>query len=242
VPVIYVMYPPFLKRFESDFQRFNEHNFVVHVRRFQGIFNGKDYPYAYTDEERRFIARYCDDGTIKYMLNQQHNRGDLTYSGFSFFIVDNVGNVGYDSNVFKAYTKYRCIFGNIHQGNFRPLELPGIYPGWREGTVDGIANLVSADYRELENNNVLHFSMQGGVYKTPEDVHYKHMNTDFQNSRIRTEYNFPARHLTDVYHLFLFKGIPYLKNILAIIIRTLKKILSRMPLLKRFLKFLLRKK
>ncbi len=68
VPVIYVMYPPLLEQFEDDFQFFDTHNFLVHVRRFRGMYEGKAYPEAYTDEERQFIAKYCDDATIKYML------------------------------------------------------------------------------------------------------------------------------------------------------------------------------
>lgn len=206
VPVVYVAYPPFLPRLESDIAVFSEHNFVVHVRRFQGLYKGKEYPYAYTDEERRLIARYSDDGMIKYMLDQQHNRGDLTYSGLHFFVVDNVGNVGYDSNVFKPYTKYRCIFGNIHQGNFRPLFEPGPYPGRREGTVDGVANLVEAGYHELEGNNVLSFARQGGVYKTEDGVHYSNLHRDFTDGQTRAEYGFPPRNAKDVCYLWRDAG------------------------------------
>ena len=207
VSIVYVAYPPFLKRLESDIAFFSEHNFVVHVRRFQGKYRGNEYPYAYTDEERRLIAKYSDDGMIKYMLNQQHEKGDLTYSGLCFFVVDNVGNVGYDSNVFEPYTKYRCIFGNIHQGNFCPLLEPGRYPGWREGTVDGVANLVEANYHELEGNNVLSFARQGGVYHTDNVVFYKNLHTDFNDSRIRAEYNFPSRNIRDWYFIFRYQGI-----------------------------------
>jgi acyl-CoA thioesterase-1 len=197
VPVVYVAYPPFLDRLEEDIEDFANHGFVVHLRRFQGRFKGRVYPYAYTDQERRFLARYMDDGSIAYMLNQQHNRGELTYSGLHFFVVDNVGNVGYDSNVFQPYTKYRCIFGNVHQGNFRPLLRPGPYPGYREATVDGVANLVAAGYRELEGNNVLSFAAQGGVLKNEYGVHYRHRDTDFEDPGIRATFNFPPRGIRD---------------------------------------------
>jgi acyl-CoA thioesterase-1 len=207
ISVVYVAYPPFLKRLESDIAVFSEHNFVVHVRRFQGNYRGKEYPYAYTDEERRLIAKFSDDGMIKYMLNQQHNTGDLTYSGLHFFVVDSVGNVGYDSNVFAPYTKYRCIFGNIHQGNFCPLFKPGPYPGRREGTVDGVANLVEANYHELEGNNVLSFARQGGVYRNDNGVFYKNLHTDFTDSRIRAEYNFSPRGIKDGYFMLRYLGI-----------------------------------
>lgn len=198
-PVVYVMYPPFLKRFESDFKMFDQHNFLVHVRRFGGKYGNKIYPYAYTDKERQFIAKYCDDATIKNMLNRQYNYGDITYSGLHFFVVDNVGNVGYDSDVFRPYTKYRCLFGNVHQGNVRPLLEPGRYPGVLEGTVDGVTNLLKLNYHELEGNNVISFAHQGGVYHLDNKVFYKNMNTDFNSSKIRAVYNFPIRNLKDLY-------------------------------------------
>jgi hypothetical protein len=112
-------------------------------------------------------------------------------------VVDNVGNVGYDSNVFQPYTKYRCIFGNVHQGNFRPLLRPGPYPGYREATVDGVANLVAAGYRELEGNNVLSFAAQGGVVASDGGVDYRHRDTDFEDPATRAAFNFPARGVRD---------------------------------------------
>jgi lysophospholipase L1-like esterase len=193
VPVVYVAYPPFMDRLEDDVEAFARHGFVVHLRRFQGVFKGREFPYAYTDAERRYLARFMDDGSIKYMLNQQHNTGDLTYSGLHFFVVDNVGNVGYDSNLFPPYSKFRCFFGNVHQGNFRPLTRPGPYPGRRQATVDGVANLVGAGYRPLEGNNVIAFARQGGVYKTEDGVFYKHLDTNFEDPAIRANYNFPPR-------------------------------------------------
>ncbi|MBC8526535.1 MAG: hypothetical protein ISS28_02265 [Candidatus Cloacimonetes bacterium] len=202
VPIVYVMYPPFLKRFESDIAIFSKYNFIIHARRFQGIYKGKVFPYAYTDRERQFIARYSDDGMIKYMLNPQRNTGDLTFSGLHFFIVDKVGNVGYDSNLFKPNTRYRYVFGNILKGNFCPLLEPGPYPGSREGTVDGVANLVKLGYHELEGNNVLSFARQGGVYRTDDNIFYKNLHTNFDDSLIRAEYNFPPRNIKDRYFIF----------------------------------------
>ncbi len=198
VPVVYVAYPPFLDRLADDVEAFAAHGLLVHLRRFQGRYKDRVYPHAYTDHERRFLARYMDDGSIKYMLNEQRATGKLTYSGLHFFVVDNVGNVGYDSNLFRPYTKYRCIFGNVHQGNFRPLFRPGRYPGYREATVDGVANLVAAGYRELEGNNILSFAAQGGVYRSDGAVHYSHRDTDFENPAIRAEFNFPPRRISDV--------------------------------------------
>lgn len=202
VPIVYVAYPPYLKHFEEDIKFFGNHGFVVHVRRFIGKYKGKIYPNAYSEKELLLIAKYSDTGTIRFMLNQRINKGWLTFSGLHFFVIDNAGNVGYDVDAFQPYTWERGIFGNIHTGNFRPALEPSAYPGLREGTVDGVANLVNAGYKELENNNVLSFAKQGGVYKKDNGViHYEHSNTDFSDPRLRGHYGFPPRNVKDWIYL-----------------------------------------
>ena len=165
---------------------------MVHVRRFIGAYRGKRYPWAYKPEEIDLIVRYSDDGTIRYMLNQQVSHGKDTYSGFHFFVVDNAGNVGYDVDAFRPYSPLRSILGNIHTGDFCPRLMPTPFPGTWEGTVDGVANLIHAGYKELERNNVLSFARQGGVYRDANGkVVYGNMNHDFGNPKIRAAYNFP---------------------------------------------------
>ncbi len=239
IPVVYVMYPPFLERFEKDFKIFDKHNFLVHVRRFRGDYKGKFYPESYTDEEKRFIARYCDDATIKYMLNEQDIRGELSYSGMHFVVVDCTGNVGYDSDIFRPYTKYRCILGNVLQENFIQCLEPIEYPEHREGTVDGVANLLKLGYHELEGNNVMSFARQGGVYHTENGVHYKNLNTDFTDSRVRAEYNFPPRGLKDEFFVFLQKRREYWRGASKRGVNTIKRLISKVPFLKMIIKKIL---
>jgi lysophospholipase L1-like esterase len=194
VCVVYVAYPPYLSRMEQDIQRFSENGFVVHLRRFEGNFKRQSYPWAYTDTEKRLIAKYMDDNSIKYMLNQQKSLGDVVYSGYDFFVVDNAGNVGYDSNAFAPYTQNRVVFGNIHTGNFKPNLYPSEYPGKYQGTTDGVANLLGSGLKQLEGNNTRHFSMQGGVYKTVDgEVVYGNLTKDFLDPEVRKEYNFTSK-------------------------------------------------
>jgi lysophospholipase L1-like esterase len=213
-PVVYVMWPPHLKRFESDFKVFHKHNFLVHVRRFKGLYKGKLYPEAYSDQERQFIARYCDDGTIKYMLNEKFIFDRRTYAGLHFFIVDCTGNIGYDSDCFGLYTKYRTIFGNILQPHTLRIPLhPTRYPEYGIlGTVDGVSNYLKLDYHQLEGNNVLSFAKQGGVYHTKNEVFYKNINKDFNNAKIRAEYYFPPRSIKEKY--FVFRSRVFRKSLL----------------------------
>lgn len=192
-PVVYVMWPPHMKRFASDFTAFDSDNYLVHVRRFAGMHGGKLYPEAYSDEERRFVARYCDDATIIYMLNKKTVLDRRSYSGMHFVIVDATGNAGYDSDCFGFYTQYRTVLGNVIQPHtFRPLLEPLDYPeGAEQGTVDGVSNYLETGYRQLEGNNILSFSRQGGVFHADGPVYYKNMETDFTDGRVREEYHFP---------------------------------------------------
>lgn len=197
-PSVYVGYPPYFHHFLDDIQFFRKHRFLIHVRRFIGHYKGKHYPRAYTEEERMIISKYQDDGMLKYMQSDVLSHGQLTYSGVHFFVMDNVGNMGYDVDCFKPYTKWRCIFGNIHQRNFHPLLLPSPYPGYREGTDDGVANVVKRGYKELEGNHVGSFARQGGVYKDDDgNIIYGNEHKDFTDTKIRAQYWFPPRKLDD---------------------------------------------
>lgn len=202
-PVIYVMYPPFFNRVNDDISEFSRNGFLVHLRRYEGMYKGKCYPAAYTDEERRFMAAYSDDANIKYMLNNRLTFGDMTYTGIYYMVVDNAGNIGWNSDYFPEYSKDRCRFGNVLQNNIKLLLEPMPFPGYTPyGTVDGVANIVELDYRELEGNHVISFMRQGGVYHDDKgNPVYGNIDTDFTDSSIRADYGFPARNIKDIYYI-----------------------------------------
>lgn len=186
-PVILVMWPPFIEKFEEWFKIFDEHNFLFHIRRFRGWYNGKFYPKAYTEEERQLIAKYCDDATIKYMLNDFNInlKGKLTYAGRYYIFVDNRGDVQTSPD---SYDKY---LGNIFKGDVKWFTEPQPYGLDWNGSVNGVASFLELNYRELEGNFVTSFARQGGVYHTKDGVYYKNLNTDFNDPNIRRAYNFP---------------------------------------------------
>jgi len=202
-PIIYVMYPPIMKDFEGYLERFSAEGFLMHVRRYEGCHGGRTYPVQYTEEQRRYIARFMDDANIRYMLNNKWNYGDLCYAGVYYLIVDNVGNIGFSSDYFPHYSVDRCRFGNILQGNIHlptgPMPFPG---GTFYGTVDGVANAVELDYKELEGNHVASFMAQGGVYKADEGVFYKNLDTDFDDPAIRARLGMPSRDMRDRWQRF----------------------------------------
>ena len=139
---------------EDDINFFRNNNFVVHLRRLQGEYKGKKYPWAYTSTELDTFLKYTDSGTIKYMLNSRSNRGDVSFTGFDFFIVDNVGNAGHDSNAFKERTLNRARLGNILTGSFRPNPCPSSFSSEYLPTVDGVANIYVNGYKQLRQNNI----------------------------------------------------------------------------------------
>ena len=162
-----------------------------------------------------------------------------TYSGFHFFIVDCTGNIGYDSDCFSFYTKYRTIFGNILQPHTLKLPLePMKYPvRYTQGTVDGVSNYSEIGYHQLERNNVLSFAKQGGVYHTENGVFYKNMDRNFNNSRIRAEYYFPPRGIKDEYYIFRYLGI---KKYLKYLNKQIKQYLINIVMRRRYIKNILK--
>jgi hypothetical protein len=207
-PIIYVMYPPVFHKFKEFFEYFSKEGFLFHVRRYEGEFQGKYYPRDYKEEELLTIAAYEDDATIKYMLNDMPAFGEKTYGGMYYIIVDNVGNIGWNSDYHPHYSIDRCRFGNILQNNIRllwePMPMPAHTPF---GTVDGVANIVSLNYRELEGNHIASYMKQGGIYREGGNVIYKNLNVDFKNPKIRAKYNFPARNLQERIAKFRHFGI-----------------------------------
>jgi lysophospholipase L1-like esterase len=200
-PVVLVTYPPFLDKLEEWIEIFSKHNFLVNLRRFRGWYENKFYPISYTDEERTLIAKYCDDATIKYMLNDFEEgkglKGRLSYAGMYYVFTDCNGDVWTSPD-----HKDRFL-GNLFDGKVDLYTEPQGYGGRTNGSVNGLASLLELNYHELENNFVLSFARQGGVYLTQHGVRYKNIDTDFNDPRIRNEYNFPPLSPNNYYSIVL---------------------------------------
>jgi acyl-CoA thioesterase I len=231
IPTVYIAHPMFMKHFVNDIDFFRKHDFLIHVRRLQGYYKNKIYPYSYTKEEKKIFEKYMDNGMLKYMQSGLSHNNKLTYSGVHFFIMDNKGYISYDAN----YNKKS--FGNIHDNSFKPLLLPGYYPGKCEGTDDGIANVIEYGYKELEKNHVFSFAKQGGVYKDKNgEVIYGNEFKDFDNSKIRAEYNLQPENVKDL--IFLgFSSFSLIKQkVKTNLINNVKIIISKNPKIKKIVK------
>jgi len=203
-PIVYVAHPKYFDEWQADIEFFERHNFVVHLRRFQGDFLGKKYPAAYDMIERSTFVRFTDFGSAKFMLNGRNNNGDITFSGYDFFIVDNAGNVGFDSNAFAERSLNRSRLGNILTGSFRPMPCPSHYPGGFASTVDETANIYENEYRQLRNNNLFSFMEQGGVLKRSNSITYGNRNIDLTKAQNRSKLLLTPQ--TTIDHLFYIFG------------------------------------
>lgn len=219
-PVVYVAHPKDSDTWEDDINFFRNNNFVVHLRRLQGEYKGKKYPWAYTSTELDTFLKYTDSGTIKYMLNSRSNRGDVSFTGFDFFIVDNVGNAGHDSNAFKERTLNRARLGNILTGSFRPNPCPSSFPGEYASTVDGVANIYVNGYKQLRQNNVVHFMEQGDVWHRGNSIEYGNVDRDFNSPKVRADYFLAPRNLRD--HLYYWSSDWEFSSKKDVVVRSLK--------------------
>jgi len=192
-PVVYVMYPPQMgSTFDESFELFNRHNFLVHVRRFRGAFNGKQYPQEYNEEQRIRIARFTDNATIKYMLNDFEDnlfslKGKLSYAGMYNILVDN------DGDVWQAPEHHGLHpLGNVLKRTMHLFSEPFPFGGSRDGTVDGIMSLLELGYEEPHGNHVMAFASQGGVRKDGDMVVYGNLETNFDDPTVRRRLRWPT--------------------------------------------------
>ena len=183
-----MMWPEQMQAFEQYFRILDKNGFFVHVRRFKGEYQNRHFPQAYTEQERRFVARYMDDISVKYMLADVNWHGELSYAGMYYFVVSNNGDVGSSPEHWDFGTR-----GNILEGNVRIDGEPQPFLGTAEGSVDGTAAILKVGLKELTGNHVWTFAQQGGVCRTNKGIHYPHLHTDFGDPRVREKYHFGSR-------------------------------------------------
>jgi lysophospholipase L1-like esterase/MoaA/NifB/PqqE/SkfB family radical SAM enzyme len=207
VPVVYTVWPPFFERIRQDIEFFHKHGFLVHLRRFRGMHEGRLYPEEYDESQRRYLARHMDEASAMFMLPNEPTDGYLTWTGVDFFIVDHQGNFGYCDD----YDTSSHSFGNVFEGNFTPFFRPKPFPrvNVSDGTVDNIANLVELDYPQLQGNHISDYSRHGGVCKSDGSFHFRNANCDFDDSQKRAEFRFPARNFSDVSAILKYPADPF---------------------------------
>ncbi|NDV20228.1 hypothetical protein GO013_12485 [Pseudodesulfovibrio sp. JC047] len=183
--IVYVMYPPQIDDFESKYlPAFNANGLVVHIRAFRGLYRGKKYPGAYTEDQWIKTARYMDRANLQYQLCEVSGLGRLSMIGVRHILVDNFGKI----EMCDSYVGDRS-YGNVFEDSINldlePTPFPGLVP---LAAVDDIADYVELEYQDLEGNNLLSYARQGGVYKKEDGtIKYPFQHADFMDLAFRKE-------------------------------------------------------
>ncbi|GAA0426181.1 hypothetical protein Acor_54810 [Acrocarpospora corrugata] len=127
VDALYVLYPPLLSRLAGDLDLLHELG-VEHIRAkvFKGVYEGRRYPEAYTEDERKMILANSGD----YVFNKPYLDGMLSFrgrpctAGMSSFKVTVTGEVRRCASVPTSY-------GNFYDGTFAPADKPEPCPAKR---------------------------------------------------------------------------------------------------------------
>jgi len=125
VVVEYVCYPPLLRRLEQDVAALEAFDLEVEATQFQGTFQGKVYPEAYSSSDRALMTRFMETDSQEAVLAKNDNlnfMGCMCSAGLDTITIDPDGSV------------YRCIayanrqrecLGNILTEKIELLDEPG---------------------------------------------------------------------------------------------------------------------
>ena len=183
--IVYVMYPDQIDDLDEKYMpKFREKNYRVHIRAFRGLYGGRKYPGAYTQDQWNKTAKYMDEGNLKYQLCEVNGLGRLSMLGVSHILVDNEGDIEMcDSYV--GDRRYGNLFDDQLQLDLEPKPFPGLVP---LAAVDDIADYVEVDYTDLTGNNVNSYITQGHVtFNEDGSINYPYEFVDFNDKKVRTE-------------------------------------------------------
>jgi MoaA/NifB/PqqE/SkfB family radical SAM enzyme len=116
--VYYVLYPPLLNRFSTDFNRLKNMGVKkIAGKTFKGIYNGKLYPDRYTTKERKLITSLKDDYKYNkiYLDGKMFFKGCLCNAGKNFLKIDVDGNT-------RRCASSSDSLGNLYKGTIKIKE------------------------------------------------------------------------------------------------------------------------
>lgn len=180
--IVYVMYPEQIDDFEEKYlPAFRVHGYRVHIRAFRGLYKGRKYPQAYSNEQWEKTAKYMDTGNFKYQLHAVNGLGRVSFLGMTHILVDNCGKIEMcDSYVGDRH--YGNVFDESIHLDVAPQPFPGLVP---LAAVDDIADYFEIGYDELTGNNINSYIEQGGVCKENDNIIYPLEHIDFKNKELR---------------------------------------------------------
>lgn len=130
--VAYVAYPEQIENLLKYKKFFNDNNIKFQILKFYGYYNGKKYPEAYNDSEKKKIGIYefvpCEKGEKTVVVEKKEfvPKGKLCNAGHKYATIASNGDVrfcgGFD------WENISMNIGNIFDPNFKLLDKPIICP------------------------------------------------------------------------------------------------------------------
>ena len=117
--ICYLAYPPQMHKIKDLGERFRKEGINFALAAFWGEHGGKQYPGAYTQEEKEMMRPFIGDiDRIAYHLNSQSPKGKLCNAGYRY------ADIQADGNVVRCAPLGNKSIGNITDKNFRLLDKP----------------------------------------------------------------------------------------------------------------------
>lgn len=115
VIVNYVTWPPLFERIEKDFDYLKSFGVVnTFPIIFRGMWNDKEYPFAYTQEELKLLAKlFGSENTIDFKPRKTINDKMTCEAGYKYFYMDHYGNVSRCNMIVNER------HGNLFEGTFK---------------------------------------------------------------------------------------------------------------------------
>ncbi len=117
--VCYLAYPPQMYNIKYLSERFKKEGINFALAAFWGEYNKKQYPYAYTEEEKELMRPFLGDiDRVTYHLNAEIPKGKLCNAGYRY------ANIQADGKVVRCGSLWNKSIGNLLDENFRLLDSP----------------------------------------------------------------------------------------------------------------------
>ena len=138
VDISQVMWPPILERFDSIYEEFRKREILITPNSFNGIYNKKRYPEAYTNKDKKKMQYYFNETeknnkniieTIKpkieinKKLTKNDFSGKLSFQGLPCLAGKNYVTIYHNGDIFRCYDDNTKL-GNIFSGEFKLLDKP----------------------------------------------------------------------------------------------------------------------
>jgi len=119
-----ILYPPSIGNFEAIYTLFKNENIVIIPKSFSGFLGKKQYPAAYTNEEKELFAKYSrlahsQDRSSLFQMEpcfvEKYTTGDLSFKGLPCDAGKTFVQIKYNGDIVRCHASKKPL-GNIFKG------------------------------------------------------------------------------------------------------------------------------